>query len=525
MSNLIKSEGKKVSDRKRTLIFLDINVSCIATSMLATALATALPPIMKDLDISVNTAQWLTTGFTLFLAITTPFTAFLITRFKTKRLFLFAVGSFIGGLIICAVANSFWLMMIGRIIQGCGNGLISSMAQVIIMSIYPRERIGSVMGWYGLSLSVAPIVSPTIAGILVDFISWRWIFILAAFVMIIAFGFAIVVFEDVLPTMEKKFDVISFIISAFSFGGITLAVGNIGSDKFMSYQVLVPLIIGIIASVIFVWRQLNIKVPFLDIRVLKYKEYTVGAVASFILQLIVMGSALIIPIYVQQVKLKSATISGLVVLPGALTNAIINPLAGKIYDKVGMKLLFIAGSIFLIISNFAIYLLTVKQSIWLVSAINVLRFLAIGIMIMPFYTWAMRDIPKLKASDATALFNSIRFIGSAVGTALFISIMTKATESAPSNVENAQMFGINIAFLCMAFLAVVMLIMAIFGCKRIPQKKKEENANKNETETSAATPLTDKTDNKPDIGITVDKKKKITIEKKTPSNTKKKKKK
>ncbi|ORX82023.1 MFS family major facilitator transporter [Anaeromyces robustus] len=524
MSNLIKTEGKKVSDRQRTLIFLDINVSCIATSMLATALTTALPPIMEALDITVNKAQWLTTGFTLFLAIITPFTGFLISRFKTKKLFCFAVGSFLIGLIICAFATNFWIMMLGRIIQGCGNGLISSMAQVIIINIYPRERIGSVMGWYGLSLSVAPIVAPTIAGILVDSFGWRTIFIAAAIVMGIAFIFAIFVFEDVLPTMEKKFDVISFIISAFSFGGITLAIGNIGSYKFMSPYVLVTLIIGIIASIIFVWRQLHIKVPFLDIRVLKYKEYTVGAIASFILQLIVMGSAIIIPIYVQQVKNKSATISGLVVLPGALTNAIINPLAGKIYDKVGMKLLFIVGSIFLTLSSFAIYLIKIHHSIWLVSCINCFRFFAIGIVIMPFYTWAMRDIPKLKASDATALFNSIRFIGSALGTALFVSIMTKATEAVSTTKKDPKMYGINIAFLIMAILAFIMLLLGIFGCKSTPKKNnddkesknEENNKNNNSLKSNEKEESTSKNEQS-EIGITVDKenlsnKKETTIE-------------
>ncbi|KAL6590557.1 MFS general substrate transporter [Neocallimastix sp. 'constans'] len=503
MSNLIKTQGKKVSDRKRTLIFLDINVSCIATSMLATALTTALPPIMEELKISVNTVQWLTTGFTLFLAITTPFTGFLITKFKTKSLFCFAVISFIFGLVLCAIANNFWLMMLGRIIQGCGNGLISSMAQVIIITIYPRERIGSVMGWYGLSLSVAPIVSPTIAGILVDYLNWRWIFILSAIIMSIALIFAFIVFENVLPTMKKKFDVISFTISAFTFGGITLAISNIGIAKFVSYEVLVPLIIGLIAGVIFVWRQLHIKVPFLDVRVLKYKEYTVGAVASFIIQLIVMGSAIIIPIYVQQVKGNSATISGLVVLPGALTNAIINPLAGKLYDKVGMKLLFIVGSLLLAMSNLAIYFININHSIWIVSVINIFRCLSMGVLIMPFYTWAMRDIPKVKASDATALFNSIRFIGSALGTALFISVMTKATEAVikTKTNPNAQMFGINIAFLGMSLFAVILLLLGIFGCKCIPKKSKEENKNEdNKSKESSEEKLVKE---KSDIGIEV----------------------
>jgi len=507
MSNLIKTEGKKVSDRKRTLIFLDINVSCIATSMLATALNTALTPIMNDFHIDENTVQWLTTGFTLFLAIVTPFTAYLITRFKTKRLFCFAVFSFIVGLVICADAKNFWWMLLGRIIQGCGNGLISSMAQVIIINIYPKEKIGSVMGWYGLSLSVAPIIAPTVAGLLIDSVGWRYIFIVASIVMAIALIFAFFVFENVLPTMNKKFDVISFIISAFSFGGVTLAIGNIGAYSFLSYQTLVPLIIGLIASVIFVWRQLKIKVPFLDIRVLKYKEYTVGALASFILQLIVMGSAIIIPIYVQKVKEYSATISGLVILPGALTNAIINPLAGKIYDKVGMKLLFIVGSVALAISNFAVYLIDYHHSIWIVSAINVIRCFSIGIVIMPFYTWAMADIPKLKTSDATALFNSIRFIGSAIGTALFVSIMTKVTDAVNKTKEYPQMFGINIAFLSMSILSVIMILMGIFGCKHRNTKKGEEKKNENEsaTENQAENKEMTTTNNNPEVDITIDK--------------------
>jgi len=516
MSNLIKSEGKKVSDRRRTLIFLDINVSCIATSMLATALNTALPPIMNDLKIDVNTVQWLTTGFTLFLAITTPFTGFLISKFKTKSLFLFAVCSFIFGLIICAITSNFWVMMLGRIIQGCGNGLISSMAQVIIITIYPRERIGSVMGWYGLSLSVAPIISPAIAGVLVDYLNWRWIFILSAIIMSIALIFAIFVFEDVLPTMKKKFDVVSFTISAFTFGGITLAISNIGIASFMSYIVLVPLIIGLVAGVIFVWRQLHIKVPFLDVRVLKYKEYTVGAIASFIIQLIVMGSAIIIPYYVQQVKGNSATLSGIVVLPGALTNAIVNPLAGKLYDKVGMKLLFVGGSAFLALSNLAVYFINIHHSIWIISIINVFRCLAMGVLIMPFYTWAMRDIPKVKAPDATALFNSIRFIGSALGTALFISVMTKATDAVQGSKENPKMYGINIAFLGMCILAVVQLLLGIFGCKSTPKQNKKEN--KNEAAKSQESSEEMLVKEKPDVGIDVKEDDEIKEEEEKPIN-------
>ncbi|ORX80002.1 MFS general substrate transporter [Anaeromyces robustus] len=407
--NFIKSEGKKVSPRRRLLIFLNLNVSCVATSMLGTALTTALPPIMEDLNMTVNTAQWLTSGFILFLAVMTPFTAYLITRFKTKRLYCIALLFFILGLTVCAFAKSFAMMMLGRIIQGCGNGLISSMGQVIILSIFPPEKIGTVMGWYGLSIGVAPIISPTIAGLLVDSVGWRMIFVIAISIMAISLIIAFFVFEDVLPTMRKKFDVISLFFSALAFGGVTFAVGNMGTYKFVSYEVLMALIIGLVTAVIFTFRQLKIKVPFLDVRVLKNWDYTVSLTATVLIQLIFMGTTIIIPVYVQQLKGLSATISGLVTLPGSLVWAIISPFAGKIYDKVGMKLLFIVGSVILIFSNLGIYFIDIHQSVWIFSGINVFRCLACGSILMPLVTWAMKDIPKMKTSDATALYNSIRF--------------------------------------------------------------------------------------------------------------------
>jgi EmrB/QacA subfamily drug resistance transporter len=446
--------------------------------MLGTALTTALPPIMKDLNISVNTGQWLTSGFALFLAVMTPFTAYLITRFRTKKLYCTAIGFFIVGLTICACSNNFWTMMLGRIIQGCGNGLLSSMAQVIILTIFPPERIGTIMGWYGLSIGVAPIISPTIAGLLVDSVGWRMIFIIAISIMLVSLICAIFIFEDVLPTMNKHFDVISLFFSALAFGDITLAVGNMGTYDFVSYQVLLALIIGVITSIIFVWRQLHIKVPFLDVRVLKNKDYSISLTATVILQLILMGSAIIFPVYVQQIKGYSATISGLVVLPGSLAMAVISPFAGKIYDKIGMKLLFIIGSSALAIGNLAIYFIDIHQSVWIIASVNILRCLSFGSLLMPLVTWAMKDIPKTKASDATALFNSIRFIGGAVGSALFISIMTKVANAVVDTKENPKMYGINIVFLIMSILSVIILLLGIFACKQSPTKKNVKDQEK-----------------------------------------------
>jgi len=475
-NNLIIFEGKKVTPKRSILIFLNITINSIATSMLATSLTTALPPIMKDLNISVNTGQWLTSGFILFLAVMTPFTAYLITRFKTKPLYFASVAMFILGLVICAVSRNFYLMMFGRVIQGVGNSLLSSMGQVIILTIFPKEKIGTMMGWFGLSFGVAPIIAPTIAGLLVDSVGWRMIFVIAIIILVISFIWAIFIIDNVLPLMDKHFDVISLGLSILTFGGVTLAISNVGTNDFVSYQVLVPLFVGLIASVFFFSRQLKIKVPFLDVRVLKNKNFTISVIATIVLQFTIMGSAIIIPIYVQQIKGESATISGLVLLPGSLAMAITSPLAGKIYDKIGMKLLITIGPILLAVTNFSVFFIRIEHSIWIYSAINIFRCIAMGVLLMPLVSWSMIEIPNTKTSDATALYNSFRSIAGAVGGTSFISIMTKVSKAVAHSKPNPEMYGINIVFLVMSITSFIVFLIGLFGCKS--NNKKQNNNTK-----------------------------------------------
>jgi len=480
-NNIVIFEGKKVSQKKSVLIFLNITINSIATSMLATSLTTALPPIMKDLKISVNVGQWLTSGFILFLAVMTPFTAYLITRFKTKSLYFVSVIMFILGLAICAISNNFYLMMFGRIIQGVGNGLLSSMGQVIILTIFPKEKIGTMMGWYGLSFGVAPIIAPTVAGLLVDSVGWRMIFVIAIAILVISFIWAIFIFDNVLPLMNKHFDGFSLILSILTFGGVTLAISIVGTNSFLSYEVLTPLIIGLISSVFFFSRQLKIKVPFLDVRVLKDKKFSISVIATIVLQFTIMGSAIIIPIYVQQIKGKSATISGLVLLPGSIVMAIMSPLSGKIYDKFGIKYLITYGPLLLSVTNFIVYFIKVEDSIWIYSVINIFRCIAMGVLLMPLVSWSMTDIPVTKTSDATALYNSFRSIAGAVGGTSFISIMTKVSKAVAHSKPNPDMYGINVVFLIMSITSLIVFLIGIFGYKYT----EKQNNSKKEIEQNA----------------------------------------
>lgn len=456
----------EISDRKRMLIFINIVISCIASSMLATALTTALPPIIEDLDISVMTGQWLTSGYSLAMAITMPLTAFLIDRFPTKRLYCAAMAIFLGGLIISAVSANFPLMMAGRLVQAAGNGMMTSMAQVIILTIFPADKKGSAMGWYGLSVGAAPVIAPTIAGMMVDIVGWRMIFIATAVLMAVSLVYAFIVFEDVLDTVKKKFDIYSFILSALAFGGITLGIGNVGSYGFFSVHVLAALVIGAVAAVLFTKCQLGMEKPFLELRILAVREYAVSVIGSMMLYFIMMGSSILMPLYVQQTMGLSATISGLVMLPGSLVSAVISPFAGRLYDKVGMRILFIVGSICMMISNLLMGFINMDTSVWAASGFNVIRSISIACLMMNLVTWGANHVKPEMTSHATALLTSLRTIAGAVGSAVFVAVMTMvAQSSADTYGTDASIHGVNAAFLVMAVSSFLMLILAVAGTR------------------------------------------------------------
>lgn len=457
----------KLSEKQKLLIFINLMVTGIATSMLATAMTTALPPVVDYFGISMTTGQWITSGYSLAMGIVMPLTAFLVKKIPTRKLYISGIICFIIGELACILAPAFSIMMVGRVFQAIGNGVLTSMGQVIILSIYPAEKKGTMMGWYGLASTAAPIIAPTIAGILVDTVGWKYIFIYTMIIMIISLVMSVMNFSNVLVLQDVTFDVSSFVLSIFAFGGITLGIGNIGSYGIASLLSGLPLIIGIFGAVLFVFRQLRLDKAFLDVRILKIRDYSLAVISSMLLYLVMMGGSVLMPLYVQSVLGYSAVTSALMTLPGSVATALINPLAGKIYDKIGIKKLYVVGSICLLISNIGMYFVTLTTPLIVAAAFNIIRNVSIGCLMMPLLTWGTSHVLKEKVADGSTLLTSLRTVAGSIGSAVFVAIMSAVAASSKAACgDAASMHGVNIAFVSMSASTLIMVGIALFGVKK-----------------------------------------------------------
>mgnify|MGYP005768311097 FL=1 len=462
----MSSNKAELSSKKRTMIFICLVVSGIASSMLSTEMTTALPNVVEYFGISTSVGQWITSGYSLAMGMIMPLTAFLITRFPTKKLYLVGIGGFILGLLVSIFAGNFGIMMAGRILQACGNGVLMTAAQVIILTVYPVDKKGTMMGTYGLATTAAPVVAPTIAGLMIDAFGWKSIFYVALVILAVSFVISCFVFEDVLELQDKKFDVVSFVESIVGFGGITLGIGNISSFGLISVEGGLPLIIGAVVCALFILRQCGLEKPFLDVKILANRNYAVSVIASMVLYLVMMGSSVMMPLYVQSVMGYSAVVSGLVTLPGSLATAVVSPFAGNLYDRIGIKKIFVAGSAALIISNVGMYFLTMNTPLWTAAALNVIRNISIGSLMMPLLTWGTSNVHPQKVADASSLLTSLRTIAGSIGSAVFVGIMTAVSAaSAAVYGDNALMHGMNVSFLWMAAGAVILFLISIFAVR------------------------------------------------------------
>lgn len=442
-----------------------------------TALNVALSDLMTVLHIEPATVQWLTTGYLLTLGILVPVSGLILQWFTTRQLFVTAICFSILGTLIAALAPNFEILLLARVVQAIGTGIMLPLMFNTILVIFPPEKRGAAMGIIGLVIMFAPAIGPTIAGLLIEHLSWHWIFWMSLPFLVISLLCGIFFMQNVSEITKPKIDVLSIILSSVGFGGIVFGFSSAGegSGGWSSTKVIVSIAVGVVALILFAFRQLRMKEPMINLRAFKYPMFTLGTLMVFICMMIILSSMLVLPMYLQMGFGKTAFYAGLIMLPGGIINGIMSPIMGRLFDKYGPKWLVFPG--FLIAAAMLWFFsgITPTSAIILVIVLHTCLMIGISMIMMPAQTNGLNQLPKQYYPDGTAIMNTLQQVAGAIGTALAVSIMTAGqTHYMNNHAENPNMLdaltaGVQGAFLFGMIVALIGFVTALF-IKRVKIK-------------------------------------------------------
>ncbi|MXO81142.1 DHA2 family efflux MFS transporter permease subunit, partial [Paenibacillus sp. OT2-17] len=343
-----KSQTSSPSEPK-TFKVLPIMIALLLSGFIGmfseTALNIALNDLMQILHITTATAQWLTTAYLLTLGILVPVSGLLIQTFTTRQLFVTSLLFSIAGCLVAALSPTFSVLLIARILQAIGTALLLPLMFNTILIIFPAEKRGAAMGIIGLVIMFAPAVGPTIAGLVLQNLSWHWIFWISLPFLVLSLICGILFMQNVSKTTKPKIDLLSILLSSIGFGGVVFGFSKSGEggEGWASPMVLLPVIVGLVSLILFSVRQLKMKQPMLNLRVFKYPMFVIGVIMVFLCMMTILSTMLILPLFLQKGLALSALTAGLVLLPGGIINGLLSPIMGSLFDKFDPKWLVIPG--------------------------------------------------------------------------------------------------------------------------------------------------------------------------------------
>lgn len=428
-----------------------------------TALNMAFVQLIADFNSDAPTIQWLTTGYLLTLGVLVPISGILMQRFTTRQLFVASLVFSIVGTIISAISPTFIILLLGRIIQAAGTAIILPVMMQVVLLVYPINKRGAAMGKIGLVIIFAPAIGPTIAGLVIDLLSWHFIFWLSLPFLVFSLLFGLRYIQNVSEVKMVKFDILSIILSTIGFGGIVYGFSISGKlGTFMSTEVLVSIGIGLLSLVLFGFRQMKMEQPMLNLRVFTFHMYNMGVAIIMICMMMILSTMVLLPIYLQNILLLTPVIAGLALLPGGVINAFMSVVAGNMFDRFGPRGMVPAGLFMGIVALFALRTIDGTTSIYFIVAFHIIMFVGISLTMMPAQTNGLNELPKQLYPDGTAIMNTLQQVAGAIGTAVAITIMSISTanyvnvngntvadklEGSIQGVQNSITFGLIIAII------------------------------------------------------------------------------
>lgn len=425
-----------------------------------TAMNVTFPALMEEFAIGTSTVQWMTTSYLLVLAAIVPTSSYLNRRFPTKAVFVAAMCFYISGIVCGFTAQSFPMLLAGRILEGMGTGIALPLMFNIITEQAPEKNMGVMMGIGTLVTAMAPAVGPSVGGWLAENFGWRAIFAALLPVLAVSFVLGVVSIRQSHEVVRDPFDVPGWAALAASFAALVFAV-DFGSQLGWTSPAVLALAAAFVALLaLFVWREGRCErsgaAPLIHLSVFGEKRFVMGVVAIVCLQFVVLGLSFLIPNYSQLVMGAGETEAGSILLPGCVVGAIMAPLSGQILDRMGPRRPILAGATcaFVGVVLFAAF----SQSLATLPAICFYICFAFGqsLMVGNSMTTSLGFLPAEVKADGNAVINTLQQLAGAIGTSVSSAVVAAAQAGAAADaMAAATMTGTREAYLMLAVVAVV----------------------------------------------------------------------
>ncbi|MDB2448704.1 DHA2 family efflux MFS transporter permease subunit [bacterium] len=432
----------------RTAIVAVLIAGAFVTVLNQTLMLVAIPAISADFGAEPSLVQWVTTAFMLANGILIPVSAVLIDRYSDRVLFLTALSIFVLGSVIGALSTTFSLLLLARIIQGAAAGLIIPLTQTLMMSLFPPHRRGAAMGLVGLAIAFAPAIGPTLSGWIVEHLSWRWLFVLMLPISGLVLLATALVMTNVTPRRDRPIDALSVVLSTFGWGGLLYGFSVAGSHGWRSPDVLVALIGGTLSLIWFMQRQRRLPQPLLDLAVFRSPVFALTTALCVLIFMLMIGVMTLIPIYVQNALQLGALMSGLVLMPGAIINGVMAPVAGRLFDRFGVGHLAPIGFSLVALVLFLLMQTGMNTSPVAIALCVMLLMFSVALVMLPLITAGINALPHSLIAHATAMNSTLRMVGASVGTALLVTIMSVPLARPGADMAHAAAIseGVHLAF-------------------------------------------------------------------------------
>jgi DHA2 family lincomycin resistance protein-like MFS transporter len=461
-------EASEAHTARNRLVINLLLVSSFVVILNETIMGVAIPPLMESLGVTAGAAQWLTTAFLLTMAVVIPMTGFLLQRLHTRVIFILAMSLFSLGTLAAALAPGLELLVVARVVQASGTAIMLPLLMTTVMTLVPPESRGKTMGNIMTVISVAPAIGPTLSGLILNYLHWRWLFALVLPIALASLWLGVRRIENVTTPREAPLDILSVVLSVFAFGGGVYGLSLLGVPAESAPPAWIPLVIGGVAMVVFVQRQLKLQrtsSALLDLRTFSSANFTVSLVFMAILMLVLMGTIIVLPIYLQNVLGLDTLQTGLLLLPGGLLMGLLGPKVGRIYDRIGPKTLVIPGILIVTAVLWAMTLLGTQSRVEYILIGHIIMSVGFALVFTPVFTASLSSVRPELYSHGSALLGSLQQVAGAAGVALFVALMSAQTgRLAAAGVTQIEALagGTRAAFFCGAISALLAVVCAFF---------------------------------------------------------------